>query len=131
MTISEVVWFINHKYGDSVYLEEFESFYEIYTKKSKWRIYKNDFAIFHYYRLYHFNNTYGKHYHVQSNGNSIQYLIWRAAMHDISNIVPERSAFNNFLKNYENYLYGQKLWNNVIKFNDECAILSFLNGDYD
>ena len=46
MTSSEVVWFINHKYGEQAYVVETEKQVLIFTVKSKWIVQKDDKARF-------------------------------------------------------------------------------------
>ena len=64
MTVQEVVWFINHKYGEQAYVVETEKEIFLFSLKSKWIIKKSDFKHFHTYTLFHFNDVEREHYHV-------------------------------------------------------------------
>jgi hypothetical protein len=52
MTPEEVVWFINHKYGEQAYLVETDEQILIFSRVSKWVIFKKDFTKFHIYTLF-------------------------------------------------------------------------------
>ena len=82
VTAYEVAWFINHKYGEQAYVIETEQQILIFTAKSKWIVQKTDYRRFHFYTLFHSNNTQGYGYHVQMRGNHIDYLVYCAIMHD-------------------------------------------------
>ena len=51
MTVDEVVWFANHKYGECAYVVNTGEELHIMTAKSQWRIYLRDACRFGQYSL--------------------------------------------------------------------------------
>ena len=108
MTAQEVVWFINHKYGEQAYVVETDDKILIFSYPSKWVIFKNDFAKFNFYTLFHFNDAEREHYHVQNRSQNIDYLVFTAIIHDYK----DREQFiswPDFCKSWELYLLGQEI----------------------
>ena len=108
MTASEVVWFINHKYGEQAYLVETDEKILIFSRVSKWIIFKNDFARFHIYTLFHFNDAEREHYHIQNKSGNIDYLVFTAIVHDIEN-KNNFTSWQDFRKSWELYLLGREV----------------------
>lgn len=131
MNASEVVWFLNHKYGETAALEETSDAFIIYTSKSDWKIFKSDFKRFGRYALYHSNNCEGKNHHLQMYGYTVPYLIYCAITHDLPQIFGDRKSWDAFQESWQRYLYGQQLWKSVIKWDEECAIEAYMRGDFD
>ena len=104
MTANEVVWFINHKYGEQAYLVETDEKILIFSRVSKWVIFKKDFERFHIYTLFHFNDTERKHYHAQDRSTNIDYLVFRAIVHD-----NEYINWQDFRKSWELFLLGREI----------------------
>lgn len=124
MTPYEIVWFINHKYGEQAYIIEDEKEIKIFTAKSIWRIFKSDYFKFNGYYLYHSNNTSGIGFHNQNNHKSsdVNWLIWYAVLHDSDvNIAYTKENYEKFQQSYSLYLYGQKLY-------ESCCQFAFLSG---
>ena len=105
MTAYEVAWFINHKYGEQAYVIETEQQILIFTAKSKWIVQKTDYQRFHFYTLFHSNNTQGYGYHVQMRGNRIDYLVYCAIMHDNGLL----QDWNYFLNSWQLYCLGRQI----------------------
>ena len=82
MTIDDVVYFANHKFGEIAYLVEDKDKYLLMTSSSKWKILKDDFPRFHCYVLYHSNNLSLEGFHRQSIGTNLAFLIFDAIRHD-------------------------------------------------
>lgn len=124
MTPYEIVWFMNHKYGEQAYIIEDEKEIKIFTAKSIWRIFKSDYFKFNGYYLYHSNNTSGIGFHNQNNykSNDVNWLIWYAVLHDSDvNIAYTKENYEKFQHSYSLYLYGQKLY-------ESCCQFAFLSG---
>ena len=109
MTAQEVVWFINHKYGEQAYIVETNDQILLFTKESKWVINKNDYSKFHCYTLFHSNNKQGNGFHVQMRGNHIDFLVYQAIMHDNKEIFSNRETWDNFQNAWELFLLGRKI----------------------
>ena len=116
MTPSEVVWFCNHKYGETAWLIEDKDYIYLYTLYSKWLIRKNDFKRFGKYTLFHSNSIEGKGYHIQKQGHDLDFLIYCAVVHDAVER-NKRIEFVDFKRNWDMYQYGQQLWESVQCFN--------------
>ena len=108
MTSSEVVWFINHKYGEQAYVVETETQILIFTAKSKWIVQKEDMKRFGFYTLFHFNLEEGAGFHRQMRGYNIDFLVWCAIMHDMDEFYPN-SAWNKFYEDWQMYLLGREI----------------------
>ena len=108
MTSSEVVWFMNHKYGEQAYVIETEKQVLVFTAKSKWIVQKDDKERFGFYTLFHFNATEGKGFHKQMRGNHIDFLIWCAIMHDMDRFYANYE-WNDFMNAWELYLLGREI----------------------
>lgn len=122
MTPSEVIWFINHKYGERAYLVESETEYRIFTQESVWRIFKSDWQHYKGYYLYHSNKLRGSGYHRQGEiSRELSKLIWYVALHDSYDLTFVRDwlAFN---KSWRLYCYGQRLY-------ESCYRFAFLAGE--
>lgn len=109
MTAQEVVWFINHKYGEQAYIVETNDQILLFTKESKWIINKNDYSKFHCYILFHSNNKQGNGFHVQMRGNHIDFLVYQAIMHDNKEIFSDRETWDDFQNAWELFLLGRKI----------------------
>lgn len=107
MTSSEVVWFINHKYGEQAYVVETETQVLIFTAKSKWIVQKDDYKRFGFYTLFHSNSNKGKGFHVQMRGRHIDFLVWCAITHDMNDFY-EIKRWDDFVKSWELYLLGRE-----------------------
>ena len=84
MTVDEVVWFANHKYGECAYTIERDNKLYIFTNKSQWCIFLKDMARFGKYTLYHINYKYdNEHYHKQGHGYHLDFLVYYAIRHDL------------------------------------------------
>jgi len=108
VTSSEVVWFINHKYGEQAYVVETEAQVLIFTAKSKWIVQKKDYKRFGFYTLFHFNLEEGSGFHVQMRGHHIDFLVWAAIMHDMDGFHPN-SEWNQFYESWQLYLLGREI----------------------
>ena len=108
MTPEEVVWFINHKYGEQAYLVETDEQILIFSRVSKWVIFKKDFTKFHIYTLFNFNDTEREHYHVQDRSINLDYLVFRAIVHDGKYI-----GWKEFCQNWELFLLGREIESRV------------------
>ena len=108
MTPEEVVWFINHKYGEQAYLIETDKQILIFSRVSKWVIFKKDFIKFHIYTLFHFNDTEREHYHVQDRSTNLDYLVFRAIIHDYKFI-----DWKEFQQSWELFLLGREVESRV------------------
>ena len=117
MTVDEVVWFINHKYGEQAWFIETDKAIEIYTTKSKWLIMKNDYKNFHIYTLFHFNNCEGAHYHMQRRGYNLDYLVYQAIMHDNDTIFSTDDTWKEFNRSWEMYKLGREIEERAIVWN--------------
>lgn len=104
MTAQEVAWFINHKYGEQAYVVEDDEKFVILSLKSKWVIFKKDFAKFHTYTLFHFNDVEREHYHVQDRSVNLDYLIFRAIIHDYKYV-----DWKEFCNSWELFLLGREV----------------------
>ena len=96
MTPAEIVWFINHKYGEQAYIVDDGKEIRIFTAKSIWRI---DYSKFHGYYLYHSNNKSGTGFHNQNNHKSddVNWLVWYAILHDSDiNIAYTKENYEEF-----------------------------------
>lgn len=123
MTIQEIAWFANHKYGENVYLMVTKQEVLILTKDSKWRILLSDMRRFGFYTLAHLNHrTDGIHYHVQCRGQNIDFLVYYAIMHDL-NIGPYgKTEWFEFQRLWDMYKLGRQL-------EESCAKWAFLAGE--
>lgn len=108
MTAHEVVWFINHKYGEQAYIVETEKQILIFTAKSKWIVAKNDYKRFRYYTLFHFNNLQNQGYHVQMKGYNVDYLTYCAIMHDNEHFQTQQDWYD-FMESWQLFLLGREI----------------------
>ena len=84
MTVKEVEWFANHKYGECVYVVKTKEEVHILTSKSQWRIFLQDKSRFGRYTLYHMNQIHEReHYHKQCYGRHLGFLVYYAVRHDL------------------------------------------------
>lgn len=84
MTVKEVEWFANHRYGECVYVVETKEEVRILTSKSQWRIFLRDMPRFGRYTLYHMNQIHEReHYHKQCYGQHLDFLVYYAVRHDL------------------------------------------------
>ena len=113
MTPDEVVWFINHKYGEQAYIVETNEEILIFSRTSKWIIFKKDFSKFHIYTLFHFNDIERKHYHIQNRSGNIDYLVFQAVMHDNKN---NHIDWLEFKRLWEMYLLGREIEERATKW---------------
>ena len=100
MTSSEVVWFINHKYGEQAYVVETEKQVLVFTAKSKWIVQKDDKKRFGFYTLFHSNLAKGEGFHVQMRGRHVNFLVWVAVTHDMDDFYAIRE-WNDFVNAWE------------------------------
>ena len=107
MTSSEVVWFINHKYGEQAYVVETEKQVLVFTAKSKWIVQKDDKKRFGFYTLFHFNLARGEGFHVQMRGRNIDFLVWCALTHDMEEFYTI-DKWNDFIQSWELFQLGQE-----------------------
>lgn len=107
MTSYEVVWFLNHKYGEQAYVIETDKQILIFTSKSKWIIFKDDRKRFKAYTLFHSNYEKGEGYHIQRYGNCIDFLTWCAVTHDMEEYYEDKD-FQKFTLSWELYLLGRE-----------------------
>lgn len=120
MTPGEVVWFCNHKYGETAWMIEDKNWIYLYTLSSKWLIKKNDFHRFGKYTLFHSNHIEGEGYHIQKQGHDLDFLVYEAVSHDAVE-KSRRLNFLDFKKSWEMYKYGQELFEQVQTFNFLCG----------
>ena len=106
MSPQEVVWFVNHKFGEQAYLVENDEKITILTLKSKWVIFKKDFSRFHIYTLFHFNDEEREHYHIQNKSRNIDYLVYIALTHDNGG---RYSEWKQFCENWELFKLGREI----------------------
>lgn len=121
MTAEQVVWFANHKYGESAYYFRSETEIQIWTAKSKWRILLNDLHRFGHYTLFHLNHaTDGIHYHKQSQSRSLDFLAYYAVMHDLEDYPYGKKEWLEFQRLWDMYCLGREL-------EESCARFAFLS----
>lgn len=120
MTSSEVVWFINHKYGEQAYVVETETQVLVFTAKSKWIVQKDDKERFGFYTLFHSNLASGKGFHVQMRGHHVDFLVWCALTHDMEKFYAIEE-WNEFVKAWELFLLGREC-------EERAAIFQWLSG---
>ena len=120
MTSSEVVWFINHKYGEQAYVVETEKQVLIFTAKSKWIVQKNDKGRFGFYTLFHSNISKGEGFHVQMRGYNIDFLVWAAITHDMEKFY-SNNEWNDFVKAWNLYLLGRECEERAATFQWLCG----------
>ena len=94
MSVEEVVYFANHKFGEVAYLVENEKEYLLMTTFSKWKILKNDFSRFQCYTLYHNNSISLEGFHRQSKSKNLAFLIFDAIRHDTPKM--NKMSWENF-----------------------------------
>ena len=83
MTVEEVVWFANHKYGECAYVVMNKKEVHILTAKSQWIIFLDDLYKFGRYYLYHINyKSDREYYHKQGCSNHLNFLVYYAIRHD-------------------------------------------------
>jgi hypothetical protein len=109
MTVQEVVWFMNHKYGEQAYVVETEKEIFLFSLKSKWIIKKSDFKHFRTYTLFHFNDVEREHYHVQLKSQNLDYLVYQAIAHDNDNIPYSDKDWKRFNEMWDMYLLGREI----------------------
>ena len=131
MTADEVIWFINHKYGEQAALDETSDLIKIYTGKSTWLIHKHDYEKFGRYELFHANQTTHIGYHRQMYGYTIPYLVYCAVMHDYPPIFSTRKTWDEFQNMWDLYQLGQSLWKSVCEWDEVCGYEAYINGEYD
>lgn len=106
MTVDEVVWFANHKYGECAYTIERDNKLYIFTNKSQWCIFLKDMARFGKYTLYHINYNYdNEHYHKQGHGYHLDFLVYYAIRHDLD--LP--CDMNEFMRLYDMWKLGREV----------------------
>lgn len=115
MNIYEIEWFVNHKYGENVYLIKTGKEILIFTAKGKWRLLLDDLRKFGHYTLYHVNHNL-KGYHYQCDGHCTEWLVYYAIRHDLD--VPV--DFKEFQRLYDMYCLGREAEENVARFNFFC-----------
>lgn len=118
MTIDEVVFFANHRFGETAYLIEDNNEFLLFTAQSKWRILKKDFSRFHKYILYHSNNTTMEGFHRQKDGVSLDFLIFDAIRHD--NNAMNGISWEEFHRLWGMYLLGREVESRAATFNFLC-----------
>lgn len=119
MTINEVVFFLNHKHGETAYVIQENRELIIYTSKSKWRIMLDDFVRFNRYTLIHSNHAYNEGYfHNQCSSVSLDYLVYYAITHDLG--LPY--DWKEFQRLWEMYKLGREL-------EESCSRWAFLCGE--
>ena len=116
MTIDDVVGFCNHLYGETAWLLEDKECIYLFTLRSKWFIRKSDYKRFGFYTLYHFNEKERQHYHPQKRNPCLNFLIYEAICHDAAE-KEERFKFSDFLKAWDIFEYGQRLYESTQIFN--------------
>lgn len=109
MTVQEVVWFMNHKYGEQAYVVETKKEILLFSLKSKWIIKKSDFKHFRTYILFHFNDVEREHYHVQLKSQNLDYLVYQAIAHDNENIPYSNNDWKQFNEMWNMYLLGREV----------------------
>lgn len=106
----DVVWFVNHKCGEIAYMIDEGDIIRIFTKDSKWMIYKDINRCSREYTLYHSSSSSNhKHYHVQMTSLRMDYLIWRACIHDYPEAQKKFTSWPQFLASFELYLLGREI----------------------
>ena len=119
MTVDQVIWFANHKYGESAYWYRKDNEIIVLTAKSKWRILLSDMARFNHYTLYHINHKTDRiYYHRQCESKDISYLVYYAVLHDLN----QPYDWHKFQDMYDLYCLGQQLA-------DSCNQFAFLAGE--
>lgn len=119
MTVDEVVWFANHKYGECVYTIKTRKELLIFTQKSKWVIFLGDMYRFGRYTLYHLNYEGDRvHYHKQGFGDHLDFLTYYALRHDLD--LP--CNYREFERLYEMWKLGREL-------EESFATFEFLSED--
>lgn len=117
VTAQEVVWFINHKYGEQAYVVETEEQILIFTAKSKWIVQKTDYERFRYYTLFHYNFAQGSGYHVQMHGYAQDFMVYYAIMHDMG----MEYDWQGFLQSWKLYLLGREVESRAAAFEWLCG----------
>ena len=117
MTVHDVVWFINHKYGEQAYVVETEEQILIFTAKSKWIVQKTDYKRFQYYTLFHFNYAQGSGFHVQMRGYAKDFMVYYAVMHDMG--LPY--DWSGFLQSWALYNLGREVEERAAIFQWFCG----------
>lgn len=121
MTVQEVVWFMNHKYGEQAYVVETKKEILLFSLKSKWIIKKSDFKHFHTYTLFHFNDVEREHYHVQLKSQNLDYLVYQAIAHDNENIPYSNNDWKQFNEMWNMYLLGREIEGRVAAWDWLCG----------
>ena len=117
MTIQEIEWFANHKYGECVYLIPSDDELLILTMKSKWRIILKDRKRFGTYTLFHLNHaTDRQYYHKQCNSVNLEWLVYYAIRHDLD--IP--ADYQEFNRLYEMWKLGRQIEESIAAFNFFC-----------
>ena len=117
MTVDEVVWFANHKYGECAYVINTGEELHIMTAKSQWRIYLRDAYRFGEYTLYHINyKTDQIYYHKQCTGHHLDFLVYYAIRHDLD--IP--CDMKEFERLYEMWKLGREIEESVARWNFLC-----------
>ena len=114
MTIKEVEWFANHKYGECVYVVKTKEEVHILTSKSQWRIFLQDKSRFGRYTLYHMNQIHEReHYHKQCYGRHLGFLVYYAVRHDLD--IP--CDMKEFERLWEMWKLGRELEESIDTWN--------------
>lgn len=117
MTVDEVVWFANHKYGECAYTIERDNKLYIFTNKSQWCIFLKDMARFGKYTLYHINYNYdNEHYHKQGHGYHLDFLVYYAIRHDLD--LP--CDMNEFMRLYDMWKLGREVEESIATWEFLC-----------
>ena len=118
ISVQNVIDFFNHKAGELAYFIEEEDKYRIFTRDSKWLIFKDFNKISSRYILYHSSSSNNhKHYHNQMDSDFLDYLVFRACVHDYRGELPnEISTWPAFKHAWEMYCLGRDIAESVGKW---------------
>ena len=117
MTVDEVVWFANHKYGECAYEVKSKTELRIFTSKSQWIIFLRDMPRFGKYTLYHINHMTDKeHFHRQCYGYHLDFLVYYAIRHDLD--LP--CDMNEFMRLYEMWKLGREVEESIAAWEFFC-----------
>lgn len=117
MTVEEVVWFANHKYGECVYVVQSRDELRIFTLQSQWRIFLKDLYKFGRYALYHINyKSDSEFYHKQCSGNHLDFLVYYALRHDLD--IP--CDIKEFERLWDMYKLGREVEESIAVWNFLC-----------
>lgn len=117
MTADEVVDFFNHKVGERAYVINEEDKIRIFTKDSKWLIFKDYNKCGSKYILYHSSSAKDhKHYHAQMESYNLDFLIFRACIHDYDDLPRGFGNWENFKRSWEYFCLGRDIAESVEKW---------------